>query len=625
MAFLSPLFLLGATAAVLPIVLHLLKRHPELHVRFSAVRFLRQAPVEHARRRHLRELLLLALRVAALGLLAFAFARPFIETSSAAAGADATVVAIDVSLSMSAQGQIEKARALAKQAIASSRAAAVLTFADEATVITRLSDDRAVSESAVDRVVPGLGGTRYRAAVTTAAELLREGGGRVLVVTDLQRAGWELDDRVSLPAGIKVEVVDVGPPPANLAVTALQLGGGRLTATIVNSGAEARETRLEAGGVGAPGAAASAPPERVTMTVAAGQSADASFAVPAGRWASVRVEDGVGAAGDDVRYVVLDPSAKTRVVIVTTTGDLDHDALYVARALSLQDADVPPLAVEGVSGAALAGWNEARLDGAAAIVLLSTRGLEHQARMLISEFVKKGRGAIVAVGPDIDGELLADALGGAMLRLAPIGVADERSIGVVDERHPVLRRFSGRSSLSSVVFRQVTSIRADGCETVARFTSGEAALLECEVGRGRVLLFASDMNNAWNDFPRRATFLPFLHEAVAHLTTRGRASSYLVASVPAGVDPRPGVTEVAAAAGESARLVAVNVDPAESDSGRLSTEQFLAAIASDQGMPGDSAQETRAEDEGRQGLWQLALAAVVLFLVAESLVAAKIG
>ena len=37
MSFLAPLFLLGASAAAIPIVLHLLKREPEARVRFAAV------------------------------------------------------------------------------------------------------------------------------------------------------------------------------------------------------------------------------------------------------------------------------------------------------------------------------------------------------------------------------------------------------------------------------------------------------------------------------------------------------------------------------------------------------------------------------------------------------------
>jgi len=39
-------------------------------VRFAAVKLLKRAPVEHTQKRHLRELILLALRIAALALLA---------------------------------------------------------------------------------------------------------------------------------------------------------------------------------------------------------------------------------------------------------------------------------------------------------------------------------------------------------------------------------------------------------------------------------------------------------------------------------------------------------------------------------------------------------------------------
>ena len=83
LSFLSPLFLAGAAAAAVPIVLHLLKREPEARVKFAAVKLIKQAPVEHTDRRRLRELLLLALRVAALLLLALAFARPFVASGAA--------------------------------------------------------------------------------------------------------------------------------------------------------------------------------------------------------------------------------------------------------------------------------------------------------------------------------------------------------------------------------------------------------------------------------------------------------------------------------------------------------------------------------------------------------------
>src|SRR5436190_24042365 len=106
LSFLSPLFLVGAAAAAVPIVLHLLKREPEARVKFSAVNLLKRAPVEHTEKHRLRELLLLALRVAALVLVAVAFARPFTPSGQAATAA-VTVVALDTSYSMSAPGRFE--------------------------------------------------------------------------------------------------------------------------------------------------------------------------------------------------------------------------------------------------------------------------------------------------------------------------------------------------------------------------------------------------------------------------------------------------------------------------------------------------------------------------------------
>ncbi|MGH9311337.1 MAG: BatA domain-containing protein, partial [Vicinamibacterales bacterium] len=75
MSFLYPVFLAGAAAIAIPIVLHLLRRNVAPEVPFTAVRLLRRTPLEQTRRRRLRELLLLVARVAALLLLAAAFAR----------------------------------------------------------------------------------------------------------------------------------------------------------------------------------------------------------------------------------------------------------------------------------------------------------------------------------------------------------------------------------------------------------------------------------------------------------------------------------------------------------------------------------------------------------------------
>ena len=77
LSFLSPLFLLGGLAVAVPLVLHLLRREAAPRLPFSTLRFLKPEPIEQIRRKRIRELLLLAVRIAALLLLAFAFARPY--------------------------------------------------------------------------------------------------------------------------------------------------------------------------------------------------------------------------------------------------------------------------------------------------------------------------------------------------------------------------------------------------------------------------------------------------------------------------------------------------------------------------------------------------------------------
>ena len=175
-----------------------------------------------------------------------------------------------------------------------------------------------------------------------------------------------------------------------------------------------------------------------------------------------------------------------------------------------------------------------------------------------------------------------------------------------------------------VQFQRVSVVRADECPALARFTSGEPALVDCTVGEGHAIVIASDLDNRGNDFPLHATFVPFVHETMRYLAgSQQRAADYLVADVPADVPAVPGVTALPGV--KDAALFAVNVDPAESDPGRLSIDEFLGAVTT----LGKGAQAGVAlhnqEQEERQHIWQYGLAAMLLLMVTESVVAARIA
>jgi uncharacterized protein with von Willebrand factor type A (vWA) domain len=165
------------------------------------VALLRHAPVERTSTRRLRQIVLLMMRVAALVLLAVAFAQPFFPLAATAASRRATVVALDTSFSLSAPGRFARAQRLAREAVAQSPATndvGVVTFADRAALVAPPSANRALALAAIDAAAPGSGGTRYLAAVNMADEPSAQG--TIVVVTDLQESGWDAGDHASVLA-----------------------------------------------------------------------------------------------------------------------------------------------------------------------------------------------------------------------------------------------------------------------------------------------------------------------------------------------------------------------------------------------------------------------------------------
>src|SRR5262245_13898270 len=234
MSFLYPAFLAGALAIALPIILHLLRRDVAPQVPFTAVHLLRKSPVERSRRRRLRDLLLLAARVAALLLLATAFARPY--RTNAAAGAPPVIVALDRSYSMTAPGRFTRATDLAREAIdaAGGSRVALLAFDERADQLAAPGSAAEV-RNALKNVEPGFAGTRYAPVIARAAETADGGPARLVIVTDLQRAGWEGEQQVAIPAGLSLEIKDAGASAANAALVRARVERGTVVASIRNT------------------------------------------------------------------------------------------------------------------------------------------------------------------------------------------------------------------------------------------------------------------------------------------------------------------------------------------------------------------------------------------------------
>ena len=101
-------------------------------------------------------------------------------------------------------------------------------------------------------------------------------------------------------------------------------------------------------------------------------------------------------------------------------------------------------------------------------------------------------------------------------------------------------------------YRALTA--AKDASVLARFDTGEPALVERAAGRGRVIVFASTLDLNWNDLALKPMFLPFVHQLGRHLSGFKEQPAWLTIGQVLDVD----AAEIAAGAtsGSAARAAA---------------------------------------------------------------------
>src|SRR5580692_2741099 len=113
--------LAGLTSLAIPILIHLLLKQKKLPLRFSTIQFFLKRDEKSLQRRKLRNLILLALRLLLLALLVLAFARPYLQESTAVKAArqrQQIVFVLDRYASMQAGNRWAKAKELMQQTVA---------------------------------------------------------------------------------------------------------------------------------------------------------------------------------------------------------------------------------------------------------------------------------------------------------------------------------------------------------------------------------------------------------------------------------------------------------------------------------------------------------------------------
>jgi hypothetical protein len=653
MGFLAPWFLAGLSAIALPVYLHLLRRHTLVPLKFSSLMFFERRTETSVRQRRLRYLALLALRVLLLALLVLAFANPFLRRQPAAvAGGKLEVLAIDRSFSMRAENRLARAKAEALGVLARPRAggaAQVVAFGSTVQMMTQAVEDAAELRAAVEAIQPDDSRSSYaelaRAlrAIAQSSKLPVEAH----LFSDMQKTSLPPSfSDLALEAGVTLR-------PHPLAAAAVA------NWAVESVAAPRRVLEASKARVRATVAGYSTPAARRTVSLAVnGRVVDSRTAeVPAAGRATVefpRLEVPHGFSRCEVRIDGADALAEDNTFLFSVEhGDPRH-LLFVpdprqARSLvyvrsALESAAGASFLIDAVSpgeasGPALAKYSLVFLSDAA--------GLSGAFETALKSWVRSGGALFVAAGPAIAARRQVPVSGAGVndLRYAPREGARFRSVASADTAHPALRA-AGR--LEGVRFYQVSAIEPGAARVLARLDDQTPLLIEQRLGAGRILLFASTLDNLANDLPLHAAFVPFLEQAANYLVgedtrpasltagaffeLRGAGDSGASAEVldPAGrrvlsfaeaaaarglALTAPGFYDIRRAAG-ARELVAVNPDRRESDLDVVPAETL--ALWQNTGQGGAAAAAGERESKPWAFGWYVLLA-VLLAAAGESL------
>ncbi len=660
MDLLSPWFLAGGLAVGLPLWLHLMRRQNPVRLEFSSLMFFRKRTETTVRERRLQYLLLLALRLALLLLLAVTFAGPIWERPPTAITGDAPklhVVAVDTSMSMQYGNRWETALDAARGIIDSlgrGDRAQLIANGPSVRVLTDATEDVSTLRSVLADLEPTDARNNYGDVIEAVRTLVgSEITSVVHLVTDLQSSAMPARFRdLVLPDSAELVVHDVaGGESTNWAIDSIK-GAARLfgeerprfDVTVANFGPQTadRTVSLSIDGrvVGS---------ER--RAVPAGGRSTYAFEItdpPRGfSRAEFRLEPPDRLTVDDMRRIALDNSDPDRILFVTQDARR-RDLVYFRSAV--EASATRRYRLDSVSPG-----EAARLDpgGYALVVLSDVSRLERGFDVRLRSWVEAGGAVFVALGPNSTIERRAALTDHALEQplSSERGGQPFQVAGEADRSHAVVGAAEG---LRPVKFFLYARVQPEEGDTVPmRLGNGDPILIERTVGSGRVLVFASTLDNVWNDLPLTPVFVPFVAEMARHLTgaraTRGRALLGDVIELGA-LRGAGGAVQVIDSSGESvlglsdsvsretialeslgfyeirggsrSELVAVNPDPRESSLARIEPDTL--AIWQSTGQDAEVALETAGVPSGFTPIWRV-WRLLLLLLLGLALIESAVG
>ena len=537
MGFLNPLALIGLLSASIPFIIYLWFRRRARRIDFSAFRFLLEAQRRAVKRLRLRQLIVLILRGLTLAFVALAISRPVTEGFvPAGRGQTACVIVLDNSYSMGYEGIRGRWFDIAKR-----KALEVINSLGEGSLASLiLASDRPILR--IPSLTSKLGDVRmeiqnarlsYRStsligAIELADQLLSRSplpNGEIYLITDMRRNGWreilgggrlrvrsslyiipvsdESPDNVAIVSlSFDRRIIPVG-MPATLEVRLRNFSDAPVEGMVLELWVDGRKRRQVT--VSIP--AESEGVERIAL----------SFDSPGYHFGWVKIS-GDRLPADNVRYFAVHIGGGIKTLCIGRENTYLTYALNPSLGLISggSQAFIPVSLTPERFESAL---DQIDLEGYDLVALNGLFGMSDVAAAKLVDYVENGGKLLVM----LDGGEAPEGLR-ELLPALPIG--DRRhdpplKLGKLDPGHPALKPFREemlRGQGGPNFFATRSLKLREGARVAMRFEDGSPAMVEREVGMGRVILFngsAYDLDRT--DLPLKPLFLPLIHQLALYL------------------------------------------------------------------------------------------------------------
>lgn len=567
LSLLSPIFLIGALAVAAPIIFHLMQRKRARVVPFGTLRFLREIHARLSMRRRIREMILLALRIALILFIALAMARPVLKGSAFAGNEDAPVTMVfivDNSLSMGAQiggvTNFERGRSLLLSQLEGMRTndrmvviPIIAEQTEEGAVKNEPLPAGALLEESITKLRQGFGVGDPNAAVRRAVDILNSADTtnlEVYFLSDFQLCTWDsLDtaafsglssDTLERVAVYAVDFTNRGLRNAAARNPSVRRGFGPgavvVEADIVNFSKETFDVKvavlLNGKKIG----------ERMIPLPAEGKE-PFDLEIPLSDEGCQRIViqiDGDDLAADNQLFLSYFSSPVIHAMIVNGRPNSvpTLDACYYLRSALDPGWKRGSLGLMGISTTLVTPdeLSPQMLESANVVFLVDAPAFSPSLRDTLFAFVRAGGGLVVVPGsqviPQQYNEILSRPIGTEPLLPCLVRALVKSDKGVsyfvnfasLSMLHPIWAGIPEKAlqDLCNEPITEVTQLEIDpsvpDVETLASLENGWPAIVSARSGLGRVVLLGFSLDRQDSSLPLRTVYPPLCHR-LAHFAS----------------------------------------------------------------------------------------------------------